>query len=154
MPPRTRNNIGSTSDDLVEQLIACTTPNCPVHTKVLVPANFDCSQPFTCGFCCASNQLKHSKSYSEAVTNSLKNEQQTRATLFAEIQQEQSRKDAKRLFIRKRDSHLRIVLATILLKNLQIKLMYLSCHLMFNVNGLENRSVIQEISYCFSSLKK
>ena len=97
MPPRTRNNIGSTSDDLVEKLIACTTTNCPVHTKVLVPANFDCSQPFTCGFCCASNQLKHSKSYSEAVTNSLKNEQQTRATLFAEIQQEQSRKDAKRL---------------------------------------------------------
>ena len=97
MPPRTLNNIGSTSDDLVEKLIACTTTNCPVHTKVLVPANFDCSQPFTCGFCCASNQLKHSKSYSEAVTNSLKNEQQTRATLFAEIQQEQSRKDAKRL---------------------------------------------------------
>ena len=31
------------------------------------------------------------------VTNSLNNEQQTRATLFAEIQQEQSRKDAKRL---------------------------------------------------------
>ena len=62
-----------------------------------MPANFDCSQPFTCGFCCASNQLKHSKSYSEAVTNSLKNEQQTRATLFAEIQLEQSRKDAKRL---------------------------------------------------------
>ena len=29
--------------------------------------------------------------------NSLKNEQQTRATLFAEIWQEQSRKDAKRL---------------------------------------------------------
>ena len=45
----------------------------------------------------ASNQLKHSKSYSEVVTNSLKNEQQPRATLFAEIQQEQSRKDAKRL---------------------------------------------------------
>ena len=97
MHPRTRNNIGSTSDDLVEKLIACTTTNCPVHTKVLVPANFDCSQPFTCGFCCASNQLKHSKSYSEAITKSLKNEQQTRATLFAEIQQEQSHKDAKRL---------------------------------------------------------
>ena len=94
MPPRTRSNIGSTSDNLVEKLIACTTTNCPVHTKVLVPANFDCSQPFTCGFCCASNQLKHSKSYCEAVTNSLKNEQQTRATLFAEIQQKQ---DAKRL---------------------------------------------------------
>ena len=41
--------------------------------------------------------MKHSKSHSEAVTNSLRNEQQTRATLFAEIQQEQSRKDAKRL---------------------------------------------------------
>ena len=54
-------------------------------------------KPFTCGFCCASNQLKHSKSYSEVVTNSLKNKQQTRATLFAEIQQWQSRKDAKRL---------------------------------------------------------
>ena len=94
MPPRTRNNIGSTSD---EKLIACTTTNCPANTTVLVPANFDCFQPFTCGFCCASNQLKHSKSYSEAVTNSLKNEQQTRATLFAEIQQEQSRKDAKRI---------------------------------------------------------
>ena len=95
MPPRTRNNIGSTSDDLVEKLIACSTTNCPVHTKVLLPANFDCSQPFTCGFRCASNQLKHSKSYSEVVTNSLKNEQQTRATLFAEIQQKQSRKDSK-----------------------------------------------------------
>ena len=97
MLPRTRNNIGSTSDDLVEKLIACTTTNCPVHSKVLVPANVDCSQPFTCGFCCASNQLKHSESYSEAVTNSLKNEQQTRATLFAAIQQDQSPKDAKRL---------------------------------------------------------
>ena len=58
---------------------------------------FDCSQAFTCGFCCASNRLKPSKSCSEVVTNSLKNEQQTRATLSAEIQQAQSRKDAKRL---------------------------------------------------------
>ena len=98
MPPRTRNNIGYTSYDLVEKFIACTNTNCPLHTKVLVPANFDFSQPFTSCFCCASNQLKHSKSYSsEAVTDSSKNELQTRATLFAEFQQEQSSKDAKRL---------------------------------------------------------
>ena len=37
------------------------------------------------------------KNYSAAVTNSIKNEQQTRATLFAEVQQEQKRKDAKKL---------------------------------------------------------
>ena len=155
MPPRTGNNIGSTSDDLVEKLIACTTTNCPVHTKVLVPANFDCSQPFSCGFCCASNQLTHSKSYSEAVTKSLKNEQQTRATLFAEILLEQSRKDAKRLnLVVKGTKPSENCTGYDIVEKVANQMMYLSCHLMFNVNGLENHSVIQEVSYCFSSLKK
>ena len=48
-------------------------------------------------FCAANDEIKIKKNYSAAVTNSITNKQQTRATLFAEFQQEQTRKDAKKL---------------------------------------------------------
>ena len=38
----------------------------------------------------------YQKTYSSAVTNSIRNTQQTRATFFAEVQQEQAREDAKK----------------------------------------------------------
>ena len=74
----------------------CIRDNCPVQTKVFVPSSFDCSPTFLCGFCAASIKSDNQKTYSSAVTNSIRNEQQTRATLFAEVQQEQARKDAKK----------------------------------------------------------
>ena len=83
--------------DLIEKLMPCIRDNCPVQTKAFVPSSFDCSPTFLCGFCAASIKSYNQKTYSSAVTNSIRNEQQTRATLFAEVQQEQARKDAKKM---------------------------------------------------------
>ena len=83
--------------EIIQKWITCLTESCPVQTKVCVPSSYDFSQTFLCGFCAANDKIKVEKNYSAALTNSIKNEQQTRATLFAEVQQEQKRKDARKL---------------------------------------------------------
>ena len=83
--------------DLIEKIMPCITDNCPIQTKLFVPSSFDCSATFFCGFYAASGKTHNQKTCSSAVKNSFRNEQQTRATLFAEVQQEQARKDAKEL---------------------------------------------------------
>ena len=83
--------------EIIEKWITCLTESCPVQTKICVPSSYAFSQNFLCGFCAANDKIKIERNYSAAVTNSIKNEQRTRATLFAEVQREQTGKDAKKL---------------------------------------------------------
>ena len=78
MGPRTRNGTNSSS------------------SEVLVPAVFDVTQSFTCGFCAENFQKQQPKSYASAVEHTLKNEKSTPGALFSEIAQEQTRKESKK----------------------------------------------------------
>ena len=72
MGPRTRNGTNSTSSEVIEVCVSCSSEKCPVQTKVLVPAGFDVTQSFTCGFCVANFQKELPKSYASAVEHTLK----------------------------------------------------------------------------------
>ena len=96
MGPRTRNGKNSTSSEVIEVCVSCSSEKCPVQTEVLVSADFDVTKNFTCGVCAANFQKEQPKSYTSAVEHTLKIEKSTRAALFSENAQEQTRKESKR----------------------------------------------------------
>ena len=60
----------------------CLTDNCLVQTKMCAPSSFDCSQTLLCVSCPASSKADSQKTYSSAVTSSIRHEQQARAAII------------------------------------------------------------------------
>ena len=100
MGPRTRNCTNSTISEIIEVCVSCSSEKSPVQTKVLVPAGFDVTPSFSCGFC-AANFHEEKKSYESAVDRTLKNGKTTRAALFSEIDQNNLKKNRKNSILSK-----------------------------------------------------
>ena len=75
----------------------CCSDSGPVKTKIIVPVDYDIVRRFTCGSC-SSGKINEEKSYAETLKCywKLTNENDARATLFNEVQNEQRLLDKKK----------------------------------------------------------
>ena len=84
------------SKEVMEREIPCSSKDCPVVTKVLLPKNFDVSQSFCCGFCNAV-KITEPKSYANILVDNLTKENKARSCIAREIRHEQLQQDSKRM---------------------------------------------------------